>query len=98
LKKPQNTCGFFNYLHKHLLAAVMKMAHLIMAYKYPGMIERMIRTLSYPGFTFYIHLDKKINSKEFDYLSGISNVYFIKNRVRVRWASFRFSDAIWSSV
>src|SRR5882724_3759020 len=83
---------------KTILPACMKMAHLIMAYKYPHMIERMIRAMRHPGFTFYIHLDKKTDAKEFEYLANLPNVFFIKKRVYVRWAAFSFSEAIWSSV
>jgi len=76
----------------------MKMAHLIMAYKYPWMIERMIGAMRHPGFVFYIHLDKKIDKEAFEYLAGLPNVFFIKNRTEVRWAAFSFSEAIWTSV
>src|SRR5215475_10708677 len=88
----------FYLLPKTILPARMKMAHLIMAYKYPHMIERMVRAMSHPGFFFFIHLDKKIDTKEFEYLSGLPNVHFIKKRVYVRWAAFSFSEAIWTSV
>ena len=45
-------------------------------------------------FDFFLHIDKKINQKFFDYLSQLPNVYFVKNRIRVRWASYSFLIAV----
>jgi len=76
----------------------MRIACIIMAHKDPQQIERLINKFRQLPFDFYIHLDKKIKRSPFDYLSQIPNVYFIQQRVRVRWASFSFLNAILQSL
>ncbi|SDJ56572.1 Core-2/I-Branching enzyme [Pedobacter sp. ok626] len=76
----------------------MKIAHLIMAYKNPDQIERMIRAMDHPDFYFFVHLDLKINYKSFEHLSKIDRVIFIENRVLCNWGGFSFVKAIFSSL
>ncbi len=72
----------------------MRIACIIMAHKDPQQIERLINRFQQLPFDFYIHLDKKINRVPFDFLSSKPNVYFIEQRIRVRWASYSFLNAI----
>jgi hypothetical protein len=44
------------------------MAHIIMAYKDPSQIERLVKTMSHPDFDFYIHVDAKFDQQPFEYL------------------------------
>jgi glycosyltransferase involved in cell wall biosynthesis len=74
------------------------MAHIIMAYKDPAQIERLVKRLSHPDFDFYIHLDTKFDLAPFAYLGNIERVYFIKNRVKVRWAGFSFTEGVLNSI
>ncbi|MGB8195295.1 MAG: beta-1,6-N-acetylglucosaminyltransferase [Chitinophagaceae bacterium] len=74
------------------------MAHLIMAYKDPAQIERLVKKLSHPDFDFYIHLDSKFPIGPFEYLGNIERVYFIKDRKKVRWAGFSFTQAVLNSM
>lgn len=76
----------------------MKIAHLIMAYKNSGQVERMIKAMDHPNFHFYIHLDLKIDIKEFEYLKQLDRVSFITNRVLCNWGGFSFVRAIMSSL
>ena len=76
----------------------MKVAHLIMVHKNPGQIERLIRTLQHEDFDFYLHLDKKANMNEYAYLAQLPHVQFIQKRFWVRWASYRFTEAILQGV
>lgn len=76
----------------------MKVANLIMAYKNPRQIERMLKTMSHPDFYFFIHLDKKIDMSEFQYLAKLERVFFLKNRVLCNWGGFSFVDAIFTSL
>ncbi len=76
----------------------MKTAHLIIAHKGPEQLERLIRKLQHPAFDFYIHLDKKVDDKLFAKIAGLKNVYFIKNRIDVRWGCYNLSKAILVSV
>ena len=76
----------------------MRIACIIMAHKDPQQIERLINKFQQLPFDFYIHLDKKIDQGPFDYLSSKPNVYFIKQRIWVRWASYSFLNAILQSL
>ena len=76
----------------------MRIACIIMAHKEPQQIERLIRKFSPLPFDFYLHLDKKIKQTPFDYLSELPNVYFVRNRIRVRWASYSFLIAVQHSI
>src|SRR5450432_2131967 len=71
----------------------MRIACIIMAHKESQQIERFIKKFTFLPFDFYIHLDKKINRESFDYLAKLPQVYFIKKRIRVRWASYNFFHA-----
>lgn len=87
--------SIFEYIFKQ---KIMKIAHLIMAYKNPGQIERMIRAMYHPDFHFYIHLDLKIDLEQFEYLKKIPGVIFIQNRILCNWGGFSFVRAIISSL
>ncbi len=76
----------------------MRIAHLIMAYRDPQQVERLIRKLHHPGFDFYIHIDKKSEIEPFLFLSNIEGVYFIQNRIKVRWAGYSFTRAVFQTM
>ncbi len=75
----------------------MKAAFLIMAYKDPLQIERLIDSLARDGSDFYIHLDKKIDISAFSYLSETDNIHFIQRRIKVNWGGYGLTAAILSS-
>lgn len=72
----------------------MKVAFLILTYKYPEQLDKLIEIMSIDEFTFFVHLDKKIEYKSFEFISERSNVIFIKNRVEVTWGSSSMNNAI----
>ncbi|MBO3273256.1 beta-1,6-N-acetylglucosaminyltransferase [Hymenobacter defluvii] len=72
----------------------MKVAHLIMAYKEPKQIERLIQKMSHKGSTFYIHVDKKIDSRPFAYLGKLENTKLTQTKLLVNWAGYSFTNAI----
>lgn len=76
----------------------MRIAHLIMAYKNPSQLERLIKRLNHPKCYIYIHLDKKVNIQCFKHLAKIKRVVFIHNRVTCNWAGFSFVKAITNSI
>ncbi len=76
----------------------MRVAFLIMAYKDPEQLERLIKKFRHPAFDFYIHLDKKIPRKNFSYLSELEGVYFIQKSVKVNWASYSLTKGILNSI
>jgi Core-2/I-Branching enzyme len=71
----------------------MRVACIIMAHKEPRQIERYIKKFAGFPFHFYIHLDKKNNHDSFDCLAQIPQVYFIRKRIPVEWASYNFLNA-----
>ncbi|MBS1596850.1 MAG: glycosyl transferase [Bacteroidetes bacterium] len=75
----------------------MRIACLMMAHKDPMQIERLLKKFDHEAFDFYIHLDKKTDIKDFIYLEQIGRVYFIKKRIKVRWASYSFLNAVLTS-
>ena len=74
------------------------MAHIIMAYKDPSQVERLVKKMSHPGFDFYIHIDSKFDMAPFEYLQQIPRVYMIKKRGKVRWAGFSFTQSLLDAV
>lgn len=66
----------------------MRIAHLILTYTDPFQTERMIRNMWHADFDFYIHVDKKFDIEPHLFLKEIANVYFIADRVDVKWAGF----------
>ncbi|MBS1598493.1 MAG: glycosyltransferase [Bacteroidetes bacterium] len=76
----------------------MKMAFVIVAYKDPSQIERLIKKFSRSENDFYIHLDKKINISNFSYLEQLGQVYFVKGRVKVNWGGFGVTAGIFNSL
>lgn len=76
----------------------MRTAHLIITYTDPKQTERMIRKMIHPDFDFYIHVDKKNDIKSHLYLETLQNVYFIRNRVDVRWAGYNTIRAIFNGI
>lgn len=76
----------------------MRMAHIIMAYKDPSQIERLVKKMSHPAFDFYIHVDTKFDLEPFEYLAKIERVYLIRNRIKIRWAGFSFTKGVLNSM
>ena len=74
------------------------MAHIIMAYKDPAQIERLVKKMSHPDFDFYVHVDSKFDQSPFEYLQEIPRVYMIKTRGKVRWAGFSFTQSLIGAV
>ncbi len=76
----------------------MRIACIIMAHKEPLQVERLIRKFAPYPFDFFIHLDRKSNLQPFQYLEKMPNVRFIRQRIKVRWASYSFLQAVLGSL
>lgn len=76
----------------------MRLANIIIAHKDPQQLERLIEKMTYPGFDFYIHLDKKIDIKHFEYLKLKPNVHFITNRIECNWGGYSTLEAMVGSL
>ena len=72
----------------------MRKAFVIMAYKDPGQIERLVKRMCHKSFHFYIHVDKKFSIEDFEYLGKIQNVYFTNLRREISWASYTFTRTV----
>lgn len=70
-----------------------KIAHLILAHNNPIQLARLIKALRHPDADIYIHVDAKANIKQFNDLSEIPQVYFVKNRTKVYWGSYSIVQA-----
>jgi hypothetical protein len=71
----------------------MKIAYLILAHNTPNHLRRLIKSLSSTSSSFFIHLDKKSNAKEFLGI-GENDIYFTQERIPVFWGDFSQVDAI----
>ncbi len=76
----------------------MRIAHLILTYTDPKQTERMILNMDHPNFDFYIHVDKKFDIRPHLFLNRFPNVFFIKNRVDVKWAGYDTVKATFESI
>jgi len=76
----------------------MRLANIIITHKNPGQLERIIKRMEHPDSDFYIHLDKKIDMKGFEYLGQMDSVYFIKNRFVCNWGGYSTLEAMVGSL
>lgn len=76
----------------------MRTAHLILVHKNPRQLERLLKTMAHPNFDFYIHLDKKIDINAYLPISAIPNVFFIKDRVDVKWGGYSIIKATFNGI
>lgn len=77
---------------------IMRVAHLIITYTSPQQTERMIKRMYHPNFDFYIHVDRKLELKHYQFLGALPNVFFIQNRINVKWADFSTINAIFAGI
>ena len=66
----------------------MKIACLIVTYTSAKQTKRMVDKLNNGDFDFYIHVDKKLALDTHQILFNTPNVYFIKKKVDIKWASY----------
>lgn len=65
----------------------VKIAYLVLTHKNPRLLSRVIRTLSAEHSTFFVHIDKKSNIKEFSGVGG-GRVCVSRERISVYWGEF----------
>lgn len=77
----------------------MKVAHLILAFKNPLQVRRLVQVLSaHPDFDCWVHIDKKVDIRLFSSLQHIPRVRFIRNRVPVNWGGYSCLEAAFNGV
>jgi hypothetical protein len=76
----------------------MSFACLIVTYTSAKQTLRLIQKLDNGDFDFYIHLDKKVDIETHRDLFDMPNVFFIKNRLDVKWAGYTVVEASFSGL
>ncbi len=76
----------------------MKFAIIIVTYTSLRQTKRLIERLNNGQFDFYIHLDKKIDIETHRELFDVPNVYFVTNRIDIKWAGYSTAEAALSSI
>jgi Core-2/I-Branching enzyme len=71
---------------------LVKIAYLILAHTNPRHLKRMVETLSCDDCAFFIHIDKKVDIREFKDISQ-PNVIFVKDRLTIYWAEYSLVQA-----
>ena len=72
----------------------MRIAHLITVHKNPTQVERLLGALTHKDADFYLHVDKNVDIRPFAHLARLPRVQLTRTRVAVRWASYRFTEAL----
>lgn len=62
-----------------------KQAFLIIAHNEPYILETLVKLLDYHMNDIYIHIDKKVNNKIFNLEAKYSKIYFLKDRINIKW-------------
>lgn len=71
----------------------MKIAYLISAHNTPKHLRHLVDSLSTDAATFFIHIDKKSDIKEYLALKS-DTIHFTKKRIAVYWGHFSQVEAI----
>jgi len=66
----------------------MNIAYLISAFTDPQHLKRLINALNTEHAFFFIHIDKKIDIRQFKNICKGSNIFFLPDRVRVYWGTY----------
>jgi len=76
----------------------VRFAILIVTYTSPKQTKRLIQSLNNGHFDFYIHLDKKVDIETHRELFNIPNVYFVTDRIDIKWAGYTTVKAALSGI
>lgn len=72
----------------------MRVAHLILVHAHPNQLSRLVERLTHPKAVFFIHVDKKSDIVEFERVfCDATNVFFIRSRVEIQWATYSMVEA-----
>jgi len=76
----------------------MRFAILIITYTSARQTVRLVDKLSNGDFDIYIHLDKKIDINTHSELFNRPNVFFVHDRVDVKWAGYTIVEAAFNGI
>lgn len=69
-------------------------AHLILVHSKPMQLDRLVKRLTHKNDVVFIHVDRKSNHTDFDFvLHNQKNIFFVKDRVDVKWGSYTMVQA-----
>ena len=71
----------------------MNIAYLILAHHQPHHLSLLIEGLANPEVTFFVHLDREADRREFEHARA-ENVHFCEPRLRVHWGEYSQVEAI----
>ena len=71
---------------------MLKVAHLILAYKNPEQVFRLAKSLYSPNSHVFIHIDKKIDQRPFEYIANLSHVSFVQQRHFIVWGGYSITE------
>lgn len=71
----------------------MDLIYIIIAHKNPDQLKKLILALNTENSYFYIHIDSKVNLREFLFESRVDNVYYLENRLDCFWGDFSIVEA-----
>lgn len=74
----------------------MKIAYIILVHKNPQQVKRLIGALRHANVSFYLHIDRKVDSRPFHaVLDEVNNkdIFFVRNRARVYLCGFSLVQA-----
>lgn len=72
---------------------MLKIAHLIVAFKNPEQVFRLTKSLYSLNSDIFIHIDKKVDERPFQYIGDLPNVHFIKERLSVVWGGYSITNS-----
>ena len=73
-------------------------AYLILAFKNPPQLARLVSRLNNRNSTVFIHIDKKIDISPFLFISRYQNVRFLSNRFKIVWGGYSITECIISGM
>lgn len=76
----------------------MRIANIIITHKNPNQLERLVKKMQHDKFDFFIHVDKKVDIRQYEHLRNITGVYFIQNRVACNWGGYSTLKAMMNSL
>lgn len=76
----------------------MRVAHLIIVHKNPDQLLRLVKRLQHSNFEVFVHIDRKVSIRHFEFLKSEADLSFIKNRVACQWGGNSVLMSIINSV
>lgn len=73
-------------------------AYLILAFKNPPQLARLVSRLQSSNSTVFIHIDKKTDISPFLFIRRFQNVRFVRKRFKIVWGGYSITECIISGM